>query len=205
MIIVEQQSRNTKRKQSGFNVKGQALTSISRLQTYTDRSLRDVEFSKNDARMLTGGRRWQSEEVSGLFFLTVDSLCDVWKLGYMIKFSSLDMSLIPVTETEALPAEQDRNKHDTDWQIELGAPRVKEGPRDPTDDEVTWRELWHMPIRSGIPICIAAPGTDDPCCRRGETERNDPQLQLDFLFLTDTATNKDALEEMSHFVRASLK
>ena len=81
----------------------------------------------------------------------------------------------------------------------------------------------------GCPMCITARGRDDPHRRRDEAEPNDPQVQLDFLFLIGnkhgdtqlvifvlvlvdrasapvscTVTNKDALERVSHLcARAS--
>ena len=56
------------------------------------------------------------------FFLTVHSLRDVSKSEPHDEISPLEVSLIPVAETEALlPAEQDRKKHEPDLPIELRA------------------------------------------------------------------------------------
>ena len=143
----------------------------------------EVEVSKNGACILTGARRWKLEQGP---FLTDESLRDVSKTLLYDEITPLEVSLIPVSETEALlPAEQDKKKHEPfDVPIEIRAPQVKRGPRDPTDNEVTQHEPLHLPFRNWCPICIEAFGTDDPHRRLGEAEPGDPQVQLDFLFVT---------------------
>ena len=145
----------------------------------------DVEHSKYGARIQTCGRRWKLEQGRGQVFLTVDSLRQVSKTWLHDEIAPLYVSLIPDAETEAVtPADHDRKKHEPSLPIELRAPRVKKGSRYPTDDEGTQHEPLHLPFRNWYSIRIAARGTNDSCWRRGEAERSDPQVQLDFLFFT---------------------
>ena len=146
----------------------------------------EVELSKNGECILTGARRWKLEQGPGQSFLTAESLRDVSKTLLYDEITPLEVSLIPVSETEAfLPAEQDKKKHEPfDLPIEIRAPQVKRGPRDSTDDEVTQHEPLQLQFRNWCPIFIESFGTDDPHHRRGEAEPSDPQVQLDFLFLT---------------------
>ena len=101
----------------------------------------EAECSKHGACSQTGGRRWLLEHGRRLFFLSVDSLRGVSKTWLHDEIAPLEVSLIPEAGSEALlPSDHDREKHEPDLPIELRAPRVKRGPRDPTDDEVTQHE-----------------------------------------------------------------
>ena len=145
----------------------------------------EVEFPQNGAHVLTGGRRLKLEKGRERFFLTVVSIRDVSKTWFHDEIASLEVSWIPEAETGALlPADHDEKKHEPDLPIELRALRVKRRPRDFTHDEDIQHEPLHLPFRNGCPICIAARGADDPHRRRGEADRSDPQVQLDFVFLS---------------------
>ena len=102
----------------------------------------DVEFSETGAHNPTAGRRWKLEPERGQFHLTVDSFHDVSKNSQHNESSPLEVSLTPEAASHArLPDEQDRKKHEPDLLIEIRAPQVKRGPRDPTDDEVIQHAL----------------------------------------------------------------
>ena len=109
----------------------------------------EVELSKNGACILTGARRWKLEQGPGQSFLTAESLRDVSNTLLYDEITPLEVSLIPVSETEVLlPAEQDKKKHEPfDVPIEIRAPQVKRGPSDPTDDDVTKHEPLHLSFR----------------------------------------------------------
>ena len=71
-------------------------------------------MKSNSPRMCVNSDGWPSlERGCGQFFATLDSLCDVSKTLLYDEISPLEVSLIPVAETEALlPAERDGKKHE---------------------------------------------------------------------------------------------
>ena len=146
----------------------------------------NVEFSETGAHNPTAGRRWKLEPEGGQFLLTVDSLHDVSKNWQHNESSPLEVSLAPEAASHArLPDEQDRKKHEPDLLIEIRAPQVKRGPRDPTDDEVIRHAL--VTYHVGIGVTCASLHVGRTTSPSGEAKQRSVISSVGLLFLSEQA------------------
>ena len=143
-----------------------------------------LHFARGGAFLEKAGRQLRLGTDGGQFFLRA-------RRQSFAELAPLSAAFVEAAgDVEQLPETEDRKRLDAPMPLELRAPFVRKGPRDPSEQEQREHEAAHLPFRSWCGVCVAARAREHPHFRSEVGGSGEHRVEIDFLFLTARSDGK---------------